>query len=176
MKFITTISRIFSTKSMYVFQEINIFIKLISKFSNNTKMLVFYECTYHRNSAKFPTKKKVRNIYATIASWINVAHFFSFFQGLFWKFFLLRFALFLLFPLVKKQIICYLRRGLRLFFLPNVPGATFIPDSRAGELWQKVANRGKIRWRHRERVGQIEFYLQNKALPKCSALGNFNRS
>ena len=56
IKFTTTISRIFSTKSMYVFQEINIFIKLITEVSNNTKMLVFYECTY-RNSAKFSTKK-----------------------------------------------------------------------------------------------------------------------
>ena len=138
----------FSTKSMYVFQEINIFIKLITEVSNNTKMLVFYECTY-RNSAKFSTKKKVRNIYATIMSWINVALLLScFVQGLFWNYFFVAFS----------------------SFLPNAP------DSRAGELWQKVANRGKIRWRHTERVGQIEFYLQNKALPKCSALGNFNRS
>ena len=103
----------FSTKSMYVFQEINIFIKFLTEVSNNTKILVFYECTY-RNSAKFSTKKKVRNIYATI----NVALLLSFFvQGLFWNYFFVAFS----------------------SFLPNVP------DSRAGELWQKVANRGKIR-------------------------------
>ena len=94
-------------------------------------------------------KKSQKYIYATITSWINVALLLSFFvQGLFWNYFFVAFS----------------------SFLPNVP------DSRAGELWQKVANRGKIRWRHTERVGQIEFYLQNKALPKCSALGNFNRS
>ena len=45
----------------------------------------------------------------------------------------------------KNQIICYFKRGLRLFkglcllFLPNVPGATFIqratfiPESRVGK-------------------------------------------